>query len=239
MKLYSILFVCFTILIASCAQDSDNSSSSNDSGINTTSTNTAPVASEPVTPDPAIAGQPPVNENSPQPVSPTLPGNLRQAAQQNAINQQLNIQPLNQQQQQQQAAPAPIKTIGDEKTAHFICPNACKGSGADAAANCPVCGSGYTHNAESPWHAANPTTPQATPAPQPGQPTPAAVQPIQNTNPLPAGDHTNSHYICPDKCVGSGSLNPGKCPVCAKEYVHNAESEAHKEETRRREQQQN
>ena len=239
MKLVPVLLISLAVLFVSCAQDSDNSSNT-DSSSSTTNSTTSPASNTPVNPSyPSNEGQAPVDANSPQPVSPTLPNNLRQAAQQNENNQQLNIQPLN---QQQAAAPAPVKSIGDEKTAHFICPNACKGSGADAAANCPVCGSGYTHNAESPWHAANQAqTPPAQPTQpiQPGQPTPATVQPLQNTNPLPSGDHNTSHYICPDKCVGSGSLSSGKCPVCSKDYVHNAESEAHKEEIKRRGQQQN
>ena len=233
MKLILIFLVSLTLLFISCAQESDNSSSS-DNNENST-TNTAPATNEPVTvPDQTIATQPPADANTPQPVSPTLPGNLRQAAQQNEINQQLNIQPLN---QQQPSAPAAIKTIGDEKTAHFICPNACKGSGADEVSNCPTCGTQYTHNTDSPWHAANQAQNPPTTV-QPGQPTPtptpANVQPVQNTSPLPPGDHNTSHYICPDRCVGSGALSSGKCPVCAKDYVHNAESEAHKAEMKAR-----
>jgi len=229
MKSISIFFISIALLFASCAQDSDQSSTDENSNSNSSTTN-API---PVT-DPNLNGQQPVNSGNPALVAPTLPNNVRQAQQQNEQNQQLNIQPLNQQQQQQQvAAPVPVKTIGDERTAHFICSNACKGSGADAVSNCPVCGSTYTHNADSPWHAANQVqTPQT--SAQPGQPTPASVQPIQNANPLPAGDHNTSHYICPDRCVGGGNLSPGKCPVCSKDYVHNAESEAHKEEIRRR-----
>lgn len=29
------------------------------------------------------------------------------------------------------------------------------------------------------------------------------------------------HYICPNNCPGSGGPNPGTCPVCGSEYVHN------------------
>lgn len=243
MKLLSILFISFAFLIASCAQESEESSSSS---TNNTNTSSAPSQSQnqPAQPaDPNSAFQNQNNTQSPQPVPPTLPNNIRQAAQQNAIQQQQQQQFQQQQQLQQQQAQqsqaAPIKTIGDEKTAHFICPNACKGSGADAVANCPSCGTQYTHNTESPWHAANN---QATPTAAPTQPgnaaTPAITTPVTNTNPLPTGDHNTSHYVCADRCVGGGSGSPGKCPVCAKDYVHNAESPAHIEETRRREQQQ-
>lgn len=30
------------------------------------------------------------------------------------------------------------------------------------------------------------------------------------------------HYICPDNCDGSGGPGAGTCPVCGKDYVHNA-----------------
>jgi len=239
MKLLSIFLLSTLVLIVSCAQESDESTSNSQ---NSSSTST-PSAPENNTQAPVFdpnANQPATNQ-APQPVPPTLPNNVRQAAQQNAIQQQQQQQfQLQQQQQQQQAAQsAPVKTIGDERTAHFICPNACKGSGADAVANCPTCGTQYTHNADSPWHEANnQATPTATPA-QPAQTaTPAITAPAVNTDPLPTGDHNTSHYVCPDRCVGGGSGGPGKCPVCSKDYVHNAESPAHMEEVRRREQQQ-
>ncbi|MBT8195386.1 MAG: hypothetical protein KJO64_03110 [Bacteroidia bacterium] len=245
MKLLSIFVLSASILFISCAQDSEQTdSSTSTSGTNANATAPATTQDQSA---PASDFQQQNNTQSPQPVQPTLPSNLRQAAQQNAMTQQQQQFQMQQQQQQQQAAAqaqaAPIKTIGDEKTAHFICPNACKGSGADAAANCPTCGSPYTHNGDSPWHAANnQTPPTAAPTQNPAQPvnpaTPAITTPVQNTNPLPTGDHNTSHYVCPDRCVGGGSAGPGKCPVCSKDYTHNAESPAHMEEVRRREQQQ-
>lgn len=30
-----------------------------------------------------------------------------------------------------------------------------------------------------------------------------------------------THYICPNRCKGSGSDAPGKCPVCGADYLHN------------------
>ena len=29
------------------------------------------------------------------------------------------------------------------------------------------------------------------------------------------------HYICPNSCAGSGGDNPGTCPTCGSEYLHN------------------
>ena len=35
------------------------------------------------------------------------------------------------------------------------------------------------------------------------------------------GKEYTSDYICPMHCEGSGSENPGKCPVCKMDYVLN------------------
>ena len=35
-----------------------------------------------------------------------------------------------------------------------------------------------------------------------------------------------SAYVCPMHCEGSGSDQAGKCPVCAMDYVANAEHES-------------
>ncbi len=35
------------------------------------------------------------------------------------------------------------------------------------------------------------------------------------------GPEYTSAYICPMHCAGSGSNEPGKCPVCGMEYVKN------------------
>lgn len=35
------------------------------------------------------------------------------------------------------------------------------------------------------------------------------------------GPEYTSAYICPMHCEGSGSAEPGKCPVCGMDYVAN------------------
>jgi len=35
------------------------------------------------------------------------------------------------------------------------------------------------------------------------------------------GKEYTSAYICPMHCAGSGSEEPGKCPVCGMDYVKN------------------
>lgn len=37
------------------------------------------------------------------------------------------------------------------------------------------------------------------------------------------GKEYNSAYVCPMHCEGSGSEQPGKCPVCGMDYVSQAE----------------
>ncbi len=37
------------------------------------------------------------------------------------------------------------------------------------------------------------------------------------------GPEYTSAYICPMHCEGSGSDEPGKCPVCGMDYVANTE----------------
>lgn len=38
------------------------------------------------------------------------------------------------------------------------------------------------------------------------------------------GPEYTSAYICPMHCKGSGSAEPGKCPVCGMDYVKNEDS---------------
>ncbi|RMG16915.1 MAG: hypothetical protein D6730_24560 [Bacteroidetes bacterium] len=47
------------------------------------------------------------------------------------------------------------------------------------------------------------------------------------------GPEYTSAYVCPMHCEGSGSAEPGKCPVCGMEYVKN---EAHKADGHQHEQ---
>lgn len=36
-----------------------------------------------------------------------------------------------------------------------------------------------------------------------------------------SGPEYTSAYVCPMHCAGSGSAEPGKCPVCGMDYVAN------------------
>jgi hypothetical protein len=40
------------------------------------------------------------------------------------------------------------------------------------------------------------------------------------------GKEYTSAYVCPMHCEGSGSEEPGKCPVCGMEYVENENHKA-------------
>jgi hypothetical protein len=108
---------------------------------------------------------------------------------------------------------------------HYYCPNNCEGSGADAAGNCPVCGTQLLHN--SAFHNQTPTTPN--PANDPtyvidDDPQQALQQMLQQAQGAQGGQPTAtgvSHYICPNNCEGSGGAVAGNCPVCGTAYVHN------------------
>jgi hypothetical protein len=56
---------------------------------------------------------------------------------------------------------------------------------------------------------------------------PATAAPSDNkaetsqSAPSASGPEHLSHYVCPDRCKGSGGDAPGKCPVCGKDYIHN------------------
>jgi hypothetical protein len=41
-----------------------------------------------------------------------------------------------------------------------------------------------------------------------------------------SGAEYTSAYVCPMHCEGSGSAEPGKCPVCGMDYVANADAKA-------------
>ncbi|WP_235297622.1 heavy metal-binding domain-containing protein [Portibacter marinus] len=44
------------------------------------------------------------------------------------------------------------------------------------------------------------------------------------------GKEYTAKYVCPMHCEGSGSEEPGQCPVCGMDYVENTEhkSDGHK-----------
>lgn len=44
------------------------------------------------------------------------------------------------------------------------------------------------------------------------------------------GKEYTSDYICPMHCEGSGSDQPGKCPVCGMDYVKNEDHGHHHNE---------
>lgn len=48
------------------------------------------------------------------------------------------------------------------------------------------------------------------------------------TAPASSGEHGdgtayNSAYVCPMHCAGSGSEEPGQCPVCGMDYIANTD----------------
>ena len=43
----------------------------------------------------------------------------------------------------------------------------------------------------------------------------------ETTDDAKQGKEYTSAYICPMYCTGSGSAEPGKCPVCGMDYVAN------------------
>lgn len=52
--------------------------------------------------------------------------------------------------------------------------------------------------------------------------TPAGTENTPGQVNIPAGpDGIVHHYICPDRCKGGHSDNPGTCPVCGKTLAHN------------------
>ncbi len=103
-----------------------------------------------------------------------------------------------------------------EKTAHYVCPDYCVGSGSDNAGNCPVCGKEYIHN--DGFHAQeNQQQPdvQITSPDAPEKPS-VDVEELKKKGP-----EYIAHYTCPNYCKGSGSSDPGNCPTCGSEYLHN------------------
>lgn len=118
----------------------------------------------------------------------------------------------------------------DENTAHYVCPSRCKGSGAEQKGTCPVCGSEYVHNPDAAFHK------QQNPTPPPD----ANKLNLDNVQQLDVkkeggeaggtGPEYTSHFVCPYHCKGSGSAQQGNCSVCGTAYVHNANSDHHKQQ---------
>ena len=57
----------------------------------------------------------------------------------------------------------------------------------------------------------------------------------ESGQPAQTGDEYSSAYVCPMHCEGSGSTDPGQCPVCGMDYVpladHKADGHSHEEES--------
>ncbi len=101
---------------------------------------------------------------------------------------------------------------------HYICPNNC--GGGDAAGNCPVCGTAYTHNQafHNQANAGTTTTPANPNITTSGSPTPAntptpSPEPPQNASGV-------WHYTCSNGCTG-GAGSATACATCGSTLVHN------------------
>lgn len=126
------------------------------------------------------------------------------------------------------AAPAGVAGLP-----HYYCPNSCEGSGGDAQANCPTCGTAYVHNAA--FHNQTPTAPSTTTITSPtmvggdgGITTPLSTAPLTTTtSPTPAPSPAQNangvyHYTCPSGCAGGGA-GAGSCSGCGGALAHNQE----------------
>jgi len=94
---------------------------------------------------------------------------------------------------------------------HFICPNACKGSGGTQAGKCPVCGSEYVHN--DAFH-------KGQPIPEPAMkidPATNTAVPTQTQAQNAAGVY---HFICPKGHEGGAGV-AGNCSKCGTPLEHN------------------
>ena len=58
---------------------------------------------------------------------------------------------------------------------------------------------------------------------QPAESTEAEAADTEESAEEGQGKEYTSAYICPMHCEGSGSDQPGKCPVCEMDYVANTE----------------
>ncbi len=132
--------------------------------------------------------------------------------------------------------PAPSTNIGSsvmdnpEENSHYICVDRCKGSGSDQSGTCPICGKEYIHNDDfhknepAPQISLDPSKPNSQtfdPSNLPPPPTATQLSP-QELDALKAkGPEYTAHYTCPSHCKGSGGDQPGSCPKCGTEYVHN------------------
>ena len=109
-----------------------------------------------------------------------------------------------------QSTTNPTASAGSEH--HFICPNACKGSGGTQAGKCPVCGAEYVHN--DAFH-------KGQPVPEPAMkidPATNTAVPTQTQAQNAAGVY---HFICPKGHEGGAGVAGSKCAKCGADLEHN------------------
>jgi hypothetical protein len=88
---------------------------------------------------------------------------------------------------------------------HYVCPNACAGSGGDSTGTCSICGSAYEHNQA--FH----DTPAAAPV---------ATSNAATTPEPPQNDAGIWHYTCSNGCSG-GAGSTVACSQCGNMLTHN------------------
>lgn len=123
-----------------------------------------------------------------------------------------------------QSAPAGVGSLP-----HYYCPNSCEGSGGDAQANCPTCGTAYVHNAAFHNQAPTPAPATATSGQTISGPTTIGAgetnlsTPITPTKaPEPAQNAAGVwHYTCSAGCAG-GAGGAGNCASCGGPLAHNS-----------------
>ena len=122
-----------------------------------------------------------------------------------------------------QGAPAGVANLP-----HYYCANNCEGSGGDAQANCPTCGTAYTHNAAFHNQVPNPQAQaqQITTTPTLGADGALSTQITPPTTTPPPSPAQNAkgvyHYTCSAGCAG-GAAGAGNCSSCGGALAHNAE----------------
>jgi len=99
---------------------------------------------------------------------------------------------------------------------HYICKNKCENSGGEAAGNCPVCKTPYTHNQafhDKDLFKNGPLDVPKSDGTQNASPSTPKTSPAQNAKGA-------FHYTCANGCYG-GSGTATACKVCGETLVHN------------------
>ncbi|MBX2845745.1 MAG: hypothetical protein KTR13_05970 [Saprospiraceae bacterium] len=110
---------------------------------------------------------------------------------------------------------------------HYVCPNACEGSGASASGQCPTCGSAYNHNPAFHGDAEGMSTlnsltldavGKADPVKQPVTP---SLQPSTSSATTQRASSVY-HYKCANSaCTGGSDDKNSVCDKCAGKLTHN------------------